>query len=105
MEATDERVRNRTMLLAALDQVELPAQVRGLDQYDDFEDTILYASSPTRAVVVTVSEAVGWTHLDVFVEEANLHLDLPVLNISVPNSLLGRVDDVIRLVRDWFAQD
>jgi hypothetical protein len=100
----DEKSAHRSELLAAATALNLPINCRGLDEFPALDDGLLYAWSDTKQAVVCVSEDVNWgPELSSYVQPIDEYRAQPVLMIDVPNSLDGRIGELMDTLRAWFA--
>jgi hypothetical protein len=91
-------------LLSAATALGLPISCRSLEELDPEDDSLLYAWSDRKHAVVCVAEDVTWgPKFSSHVEPSGEYRTDPVLMIDVPNTLEGRVGEVMDALWTWFS--
>lgn len=102
MELADQR----RMVTELLRPLELPVRIRAIGDYDELDDSCLYAENGDREFVVSLIEGVTWgPGIDHFVELKGEFRPMERLDVSVPNDLEAHLPQIKQLFADWFTSE
>jgi hypothetical protein len=101
----DRLMRDRTELKEAIEKLSLPISIREPGEYSKLDTSTFHAKSASRELTVSVIADVNWgSDICSYVEDVDEFHPLMHLQMHVPNTLRGRVDQIAQAVAAWFGE-